>query len=153
MHGLWNEFKSFIARGNVMDLAVAVIVGGAFTAILNSLVNDILTPLLSLLTAGINFSALSFTLGLGNDAAVLTYGKFIQAVINFFVFSLVIFLMIKAINKVSNKKPTGEQTKTCPYCAEEIPRLAVRCPKCTTVLDESKMPAELRTNEVAPKPF
>lgn len=137
MKALIKEFKEFISRGNVMDMAVGVIIGGAFTAIVNSLVNDMLMPLLSLLTGGFDFSGLCIALGEGKNAATINYGSFISAIINFLLIALVIFLIIKAINKVSRKKkeeapvPT---TKECPYCKEQIAMEATRCPHCTSKL-------------------
>lgn len=138
MKALIEEFKEFISRGNVMDMAVGVIIGGAFTAIVNSLVNDMLMPLLSLLTGGFDFSGLCIALGEGENAATINYGSFISAIINFLLIALVIFLIIKAINKVSRKKkeeapvPT---TKECPYCKEQIAMEATRCPHCTSKLE------------------
>lgn len=138
MKALIREFKEFISRGNVMDMAVGVIIGGAFTAIVNSLVNDMLMPLLSLLTGGFDFSGLCIALGEGENAATINYGSFISAIINFLLIALVIFLIIKAINKVSRKKkeeapvPT---TKECPYCKEQIAIEATRCPHCTSKLE------------------
>ena len=138
MKALIKEFKEFISRGNVMDMAVGVIIGGAFTAIVNSLVNDMLMPLLSLLTGGFDFSGLCIALGDGENAATINYGSFISAIINFLLIALVIFLIIKAINKVSRKKkeeapvPT---TKECPYCKEQIAIEATRCPHCTSKLE------------------
>ena len=138
MKALIKEFKEFISRGNVMDMAVGVIIGGAFTAIVNSLVNDMLMPLLSLLTGGFDFSGLCIALGEGENAATINYGSFISAIINFLLIALVIFLIIKAINKVSRKKkeeapvPT---TKECPYCKEQIAIDATRCPHCTSKLE------------------
>lgn len=138
MKALIEEFKEFISRGNVMDMAVGVIIGGAFTAIVNSLVNDMLMPLLSLLTGGFDFSGLCIALGEGKNAATINYGSFISAIINFLLIALVIFLIIKAINKVSRKKkeeapvPT---TKECPYCKEQIAIEATRCPHCTSKLE------------------
>ena len=138
MKALIKEFKEFISRGNVMDMAVGVIIGGAFTAIVNSLVNDMMMPLLSLLTGGFDFSGLCIALGEGENAATINYGSFISAIINFLLIALVIFLIIKAINKVSRKKkeeapvPT---TKECPYCKEQIAIEATRCPHCTSKLE------------------
>lgn len=140
MKAFIKEFKEFISRGNVMDMAVGIIIGGAFTAIVNSLVNDILMPLLSILTGGMDFSSLSIVLGVGENAATLNYGLFIGAVINFLLIALVIFWLIKAINKVSNlrKKEAEEEeeatTKVCPYCKEEVAIDATRCPHCTSEL-------------------
>ena len=100
--GFVGEFKEFILRGNVMDMAVGVIVGGAFTAIVTSLNEDILTPILGIF-GGTDFSELKVTLGIGDNAPVLTYGNFITAVINFLITALVIFCIIKAINKASER--------------------------------------------------
>lgn len=134
--GFFAEFKKFILRGNVLDMAVGVIVGGAFTAIVSSLNEDILTPLLGIL-GGTDFSNLTVTLGSSADAPVLMYGNFITAVINFLITALVIFLIIKGINKVNDKfkKPEEEAaptTKICPYCKSEIAIDATKCPHCTS---------------------
>lgn len=136
MKAFIKEFKEFISRGNVMDMAVGVIIGGAFTAIVNSLVNDVVMPLLSLLTGGFDFSALCIVLGEGEDAATLNYGAFISAVINFILIALVIFFVIKAINKFSRKKKAEPEAATteCPFCKEKIALEASRCPHCTSEL-------------------
>ena len=145
MMKLLKEFREFINRGNVMDLAVAVIIGGAFTAIINSIVGDLITPILSLITGSVNFSSLSVSFGDGADAATFKYGMFIQAVLNFLILSIVVFFMVKGINKLIRKKATQEApTKVCPYCGEKIPASAVRCPRCTTILDVDKVPAAIR---------
>jgi large conductance mechanosensitive channel len=139
------EFKEFISRGNVMDLAVAVIIGAAFGAITTSLVKDLVTPLLSLITGGIDFNHLTIKLGDGPVAAEFHYGNFLQALINFLVISFVVFLLMKAINTLLRKrKEEAPPTKTCPFCAQEIPAVAVRCPSCTTILDEGAVPEALR---------
>ncbi|MBR5579538.1 MAG: large conductance mechanosensitive channel protein MscL [Lachnospiraceae bacterium] len=131
------EFKKFITRGNVMDMAVGVIIGGAFTAIVNSLVNDIMMPVLSLITGGIDFTHMCIILGKGEEAATLNYGTFLAAVINFLLIALVIFIMIKFINKLTPKKEKApETTKTCPYCREKIDLKATRCPHCTSLVEE-----------------
>ncbi|MCH5262532.1 MAG: large conductance mechanosensitive channel protein MscL [Lachnospiraceae bacterium] len=135
MKAFMTEFKKFVARGNVMDMAVGIIIGGAFTAIVTSLVNDILMPILSLLTGGFDFSALCIVLGEGENAATLNYGSFIAAIINFFLISLVIFMLIKTINKLSIKKEEAPATtKECPFCKEQVSVSAVRCPHCTSEL-------------------
>ena len=146
MKKLWNEFKEFINRGNAMDLAVAVVVGAAFSAIINSVVTDLVTPLISLMTAGIDFSSLEFVVGEGADAASFRYGALIQATITFFITAFVIFLIIKAINKLANKQLLNKAAPTipCPYCKTLIPDDAVRCPHCTTLLDSSKVPEDVR---------
>ncbi len=135
--GFFNEFKKFISRGNVIDLAVGVIIGGAFTGIVTSLNDDIITPILGMF-GGVDFSNLTVTLGLSENAPILTYGNFITAVINFLITALVVFCMIKSINKVAEKvKPKEEEEKTtkkCPYCKTEIAIDAVKCPHCTSDL-------------------
>lgn len=143
------EFKKFILRGNVMDMAVGVIVGGAFTAIVTSLNTDILTPILGIF-GGTDFSYLTVKLGSGENAPMLTYGNFITAVINFLITALVIFLLLKVINSLTEKlsrKPEAQEeaaptTKKCPYCMSEIDIQATRCPHCTSVLEETKAAAE-----------
>ena len=141
-----NEFKEFISRGNVMDMAVGVIVGGAFTAIVTSLNADILTPLLGIF-GGTDFSYLTVTLGSGENAPVLTYGNFLTAVINFLITALVIFLLLKVINKLTEKlsslskkeeEVAAPTTKKCPFCMSEIDIQATRCPHCTSMLEENK---------------
>lgn len=134
MKAFFEEFKKFITKGNVLDLAVGVIIGGAFTAIVNSLVNDILMPVLSLLTGGMDFSSMCVVLSDGPEPATLNYGAFIAAVINFLLIAFVIFLLIKAINKVRNKKEEAPapDTKECPFCHEKISIKASRCPHCTS---------------------
>lgn len=135
----FNEFKKFIMRGNVMDMAVGVIVGGAFTAIVTSLNEDILTPILGVF-GGTDFSYLAVTLGSGSDAPVLMYGKFITAIINFLITAFMIFLVIKGINRFNDKfkRPeeiTSRSTKMCPYCKNEINIEATRCPHCTSEIE------------------
>ncbi len=136
MKNFWKEFKEFISKGNVMDMAVGVIIGGAFTAIVTSLVNDIIMPLLSLLTGGLDFTSLCIVLGEGEDAATFNYGAFISAIINFLLIALVIFLVIKAINKFNKKKEEAPTTKDCPYCAEKISIKAKKCPHCASDLED-----------------
>lgn len=140
--GFVAEFKKFIMRGNVMDMAVGVIVGGAFTSIVTSLNQDILTPILGIF-GGTDFSYLTVALGKGENAPVLNYGNFITAVINFLITALVIFCLIKLLNKVSEKlsrreeeKPAAPTTKKCPFCKSEIAIDATRCPHCTSQLEE-----------------
>jgi large conductance mechanosensitive channel len=136
MKKITQEFKEFIMRGNVIDLAVGVIIGGAFQAIVNSLVDDIINPLLSIFLKDIDFSAL--TLNVLN--AKIGYGSLINAIITFLINGFVIFLIIKAINKSASafKKPEEEAaptTKVCPFCKSEIAIDATRCPHCTSQLD------------------
>jgi len=128
------EFKDFVMRGNVLDLAVAVIIGGAFGKIIGSLVNDILMPLIGLVMGGIDFTALSFSVG----DAVVAYGAFIQAIIDFLIIAFVIFLLLKNAEKMKKEDaapvPAEPTTKECPYCYSEIPVKATRCPHCTSEL-------------------
>ena len=140
--GFIAEFKQFILRGNVLDMAIGVIIGGAFTAIVTSLNQDILTPLLGLI-GGTDFTHLMYALGEGEEAPVLMYGNFITAVINFLITALVIFLFIKSVNGITNKLSKKEEeaapapsTKKCPYCKSDIDLEATRCPHCTSVLEE-----------------
>ena len=141
MKGFIEEFKKFIMRGNVLDMAVGVIVGGAFTAIVTSLNKDILTPLLAIL-GGTDFSHLQLKLGSSETAPVLMYGNFITAIINFLVTAFAIFCLVKLINTVSEKfakkeepAPAAPTTKKCPYCLSEIAIEATRCPHCTSHIE------------------
>ncbi len=128
------EFKTFVMRGNVLDLAVAVIIGGAFGKIIGSLVNDILMPLIGLVMGGLDFSALNFAVG----DAVIAYGAFIQAIVDFLVIAFVIFIIVKSANSAKKKEPAPAPaeptTKECPYCFTEISIKATRCPNCTSEL-------------------
>ena len=137
MKKFMDEFKKFISRGNVMDMAVGVIIGGAFTAIVNSLVNDVMMPVLSLITGGLDFSKLCIVLGEGEGAATLNYGSFVAAIINFLLIAFVIFMLIKTINKFFKKEeaPAPVTTKDCPYCKQKIALEATRCPHCTSQLE------------------
>ena len=160
------EFKEFALKGNIIDLAIGVIIGGAFQSIVNSLVNDIIMPLLNSFTGKMDFSDLVFTVG--NSS--VRYGAFISAVINFLIVAFTLFLVIKYINKLNKKieeakkqemmskssikkklfkKYTEEEniessiveeatTKLCPYCLSEIPYHATKCGHCTSKLKEEK---------------
>ena len=96
------EFRDFIAKGNVMDLAVGIIIGAAFTAIVNSLVEDLINPLIGIFTGGVDFSGLGYRLGDGEDAATFAYGNFITAVINFLIIAWVVFMLVKAVNRIKS---------------------------------------------------
>jgi len=128
------EFRDFAMRGNVMDLAIAVIIGGAFGKIIASLVNDILMPLIGLLLGGVNFAELSFTV---KDAVVM-YGSFIQAIVDFILVAFVIFLLVRTMNNMKKKEPAPAPaeptTKECPHCFTTISIKATRCPNCTSQL-------------------
>ena len=140
-----NEFKDFIAKGNVIDMAVGVIVGGAFGKIVTSLVEDIIMPPISKLLSGVNVQEMFYaldgnkyaTLQEARDAAapIIAYGNFIQNVINFLIIALVIFIAIKQVAKVRpQEEAPAPTTKVCPYCKSEIPIEAVKCPHCTSDL-------------------
>lgn len=151
MKKFFSEFKKFIAQGNVIDLAVGVIIGSAFSGIVKSLVENIITPAISVLTKNIAFSDLFYaldgkkyaTLAAAQEAGVATinYGIFIQGVIDFIITAFVIFLMVKVINKIreAGKKeeaPADPTTKECPFCKSEISIDATRCPHCTSEITE-----------------
>jgi len=132
---MWKEFKAFIMRGNVIDLAVGVIIGGAFGKIVASLVNDILMPLIGLILGGVNFSGLAWKI---KDASI-NYGMFLQSVVDFLIIATAIFFIVKAINRLQKKPetapaPAEPTTKECPYCLSTIPIKATRCPHCTSQL-------------------
>lgn len=137
MKKFFSEFKEFIMRGNVLDLSVAVIIGAAFQAIVTSLTDNIISPIIGIFTK-MNFDQLALTIP--RTDVVIKYGAFITAVINFLIMALVIFVLVKAINKVMSigrkkeeeAKPT---TKKCEYCKSEIDIEATRCPHCTSKLE------------------
>ena len=141
---MFKEFRTFIMRGNVMDLAIAVIIGTAFGAIINSLVKDIIMPPIGLALGNVDFANLFVSLD-GNTyeslakaqelgAPTLNYGLFINTIINFLIVGFVIFLIVKAINKMQKPVPVAVTTKVCVFCATEIPLAAKRCPHCTSEL-------------------
>ncbi len=149
MKKIINEFKVFIMRGNVLDLAVGVIIGGAFQKIISSLVNDIIMPIISLCTGGIDFTNWFISLdgkhysslqeATAANASTLNYGVFITEVIDFLIMAFVIFVMVKTMNTLTSrvKKPVEEKppTKICPFCKSKIASEATRCPHCTSILD------------------
>ncbi|MBQ4104793.1 MAG: large conductance mechanosensitive channel protein MscL [Clostridia bacterium] len=148
------EFKEFISKGNVMDMAVGVVIGAAFQGIIKSLVDDVIMPFISLITGGMDFSSWYIVLGeipegVENNMAALKeagvatfcYGNFISAVIYFLILAFVVFLLVKGIAKIKDLAPKKEKeeeaptTKKCPYCCTEIDVKATRCPHCTSELD------------------
>jgi large conductance mechanosensitive channel len=147
---MWKEFKEFIMRGNVLDLAVGIIIGAAFGSIVTSLVKDIIMPPIGLLLGKINFADMminltpekgTFTsLKAAQDAgaATINYGQFINTLINFLIVAFVIFLVVRAANALKRKPApapaASPTTKVCPMCATEIPVKAKRCPHCTSEL-------------------
>lgn len=139
------EFKEFAVKGNVVDLAVGIILGTAFGAIVTSFVNDIVMPPLGLLLGKVDFANLFISLSgqaypslkAAKDAgaATLNYGVFINAVINFVIVAFVMFLLIKQINRLKREEPpAAPTTKDCPFCLSKIPIKATRCPNCTSQL-------------------
>jgi len=139
---MFKEFKEFALKGNVLDLAIAVIMGAAFGAVVNSIVNDIIMPPIGVLLGNVNFSDLFINLSGGSyaslaaakeaGAATINYGVFINQVINFLIVAFVMFLLVKQINRLKKPAPVVEPaTKECPYCLSKIPAKATRCAYCT----------------------
>jgi len=145
---MWKEFKAFAMKGNVVDLAVGVIIGGAFGKIVSSLVSDIIMPLVGLLLGKLDFTNLFITLGDGSfntleeakkaGVATLNYGLFINNIIDFLIIAFAIFIVVKQINRIPRKKeePAEVKTKTCRFCYSEVHIDASRCPYCTSSLDD-----------------
>jgi large conductance mechanosensitive channel len=131
---MWKEFKEFSMKGNVIDLAVGVIIGGAFGKIVSSLVSDIIMPLMGLILGKLDFSNLYYTLGSG---AKLNFGLFLNNIIDFLIIAFSIFIVIKQINRFTEKKdePTPVKTKICKYCYSTIHVNASRCPHCTSQVE------------------
>lgn len=143
------EFKKFALKGNMIDLAVGVIIGGAFNALVSSLVNDIIMPALSIFTGKMDFANWFFALD-GNTyetieaakeagVATINYGNFISGIINFIIMAFVVFMMVRAINKLKKDEPAAPAaptTKKCPFCKTDIPLEATKCPHCTSTLEE-----------------
>ena len=139
------EFKEFAMRGNLIDLAIGIVIGGAFGKIVTSFVNDVVMPPIGKLLRGVNFADLFIDLSGTNPASVqaakdagvptLNYGAFLNTVIDFIIVAFVMFLVVKAINKMKKPAPAASPTtKECPYCKTEIPLAATRCPHCTSQL-------------------
>jgi large conductance mechanosensitive channel len=142
---VFNEFKQFAMRGNVLDLAIAVIIGAAFGAIVTSLVNDVIMPPIGLLMGGLDFKDYFIalrptelqTLAEVKTAGipVIAYGQFLNTVFNFLIVAFCIFLLVKQINRSQKPADDAPSTKECPFCASGISIKAVRCPNCTSALD------------------
>jgi len=152
------EFKEFALKGNIMDMAVGVVIGGAFQKIVNSLVNDIIMPAISVITGNIDFSDMVYEV----NGATITYGNFITTIVDFLIIAFSIFLVVKYLNKLNKLKELGDlaakldkngkiikhkkeevpeepkepETKVCPYCLTEVKYHATRCPHCTSELEE-----------------
>jgi len=160
MEKIFKDFQEFITRGNVIDLAIGIIIGGAFSAVVNSIVNNLMMPPLGILIGNVDFQDLFIVLKQGEEtlppgatlemarevgAVTLNYGQFITDLISFLLLALGVFLMIKGIQKIKNRasKPKEEeedvpQEKNCPYCQKDIPVNASRCPYCTSALERIK---------------
>lgn len=149
---MFKEFKEFALRGNVVDMSVGIIVGGAFGTIVSTLVSDILMPPLGLLTGGVDFSNLYLILKEGvpagpyaalakaktAGAVTLNYGLFLNALVSFSIVSFSVFILVKAINRLRRKEdeaPAPPSKKSCPYCLTQVPQEATRCPACTSTLE------------------
>lgn len=147
---MWEEFKKFIMRGNVLDMAVGIIIGAAFGAIVKSLVDDVIMPPIGLLLGKVNFTDLFITLGPGSydslaaakdaGAATINYGIFINTVITFVIVAFVVFLVVRSMNRMVERQkkeevPAAPTTKTCPECLSDIPIEAHRCKFCTVVVE------------------
>ena len=130
------EFKEFAFKGNVVDMAVGVMIGGAFSSIVTSVVNNLFMPLLSLVTGRIDFTSLQIVLGEGENPAVFAYGTFIQNVIDFILMAFCVFLFVKMINRFRKKEEPApaKPARLCPYCKTAIADDATRCPHCTSQL-------------------
>jgi len=145
---MWKEFREFIARGNVFDLAVGIVIGAAFTAVVNSFVKDLLMPIIGFIFGGADFSnyfivlkapagATFVTLAAAQAAGAVTinWGLFLNGVINFLIVALVLFFLIKGVNKLYKQPvPPPPDTKECPFCFSKVPTRATRCPQCTSEL-------------------
>ncbi|HOJ09146.1 MAG TPA: large conductance mechanosensitive channel protein MscL [Clostridiales bacterium] len=147
---MWKEFKQFAVKGNIIDMAMGIIIGSAFSKIVSSLVNDMIMPIFSLIIGRIDFTNLFIALdgkhyeklGDAKEAAVSTinYGMFISAIIDFLIIAFSLFLIIRNVNKLKKKEeaPPAEPTaKVCPYCQSTISIKATRCPQCTSELVET----------------
>jgi len=129
---MFKEFKEFAMRGSVLDMAVGIIIGGAFGTIVSSLVADVLMPPIGMLLGKVDFASLSIRL---SDTVAIGYGKFINSVISFLIVAICLFLIIRSMNRLKKKEaaaPAAPTTKDCPFCATAVPIKAVRCPHCTS---------------------
>ncbi|MBP7707812.1 MAG: large-conductance mechanosensitive channel protein MscL [Candidatus Aminicenantes bacterium] len=129
---MFKEFKEFAMRGSVLDMAVGIIIGGAFGTIVSSLVTDVLMPPIGMILGKVDFASLSIRL---SDTVAIGYGKFINSVISFLIVAFCLFLIIRSMNRLKKKEtaaPAAPTTKDCPFCATAVPIKAVRCPHCTS---------------------
>lgn len=134
---MWKEFKAFAMRGNVIDMAVGIIIGTAFGRIITSLVNDIIMPPIGFILGKVDFSNLVLTLHKKTEtmpAVVISYGVFINTLISFIIIAFAMFIIIKQVNRLTGAKPDEPVKKDCPFCCSSIPIKATRCPDCTSNL-------------------
>lgn len=134
---MFQEFKTFILRGNVVDLAVGIVIGAAFGKVVTSFVNDILMPPIGVLLGQVDFTSLSFTLidKMGDKpAVVISYGKFVGSIVDFLIVGFAIFLVVKQVNRMQKPKEVVVDKKDCDYCFSSIPLKATKCPHCTADL-------------------
>jgi len=155
---MWKEFKEFAVKGNALDLAIGVIIGAAFTGIVNSLVKDIIMPPIGLITGGLDFSNKFIVLKAAKDgttsfpsldaatkagATTWNYGNFTTLVINFIIVAFAVFMLVRAINQMKRPKPGAPPVvKDCPRCTKTIPINAMRCPECTSELEGAAVRAQ-----------
>lgn len=130
MRNLWEEFKEFAIGGNLIQLAVAFVLGVAFAAVVTSLVDDIFMPIIGAIVSDKSFANLSFEVG----GAEVRYGSFLTTLVNFLLIALIMFIVIKGYNQLRREEQAPVDTKPCPFCASTIPLAAVRCPHCTSEL-------------------
>jgi large conductance mechanosensitive channel len=155
---MFKEFSKFIARGNVIDLAVGIVIGAAFTSVVNSFVTDVLTPPIGLLTGGVDFSALfidlsgegypSLAAAQAAGAATINYGLFINALISFTIVGFAVFLLVQSYNRLREKQqsvPAAPTDQECPFCRFTIPVAATRCAHCTSALPGATAPGAFST--------
>ncbi|WP_236785740.1 large conductance mechanosensitive channel protein MscL [Anaerococcus ihuae] len=128
---MWKEFKEFISKGNVIDMAIGLVMGSAFTAIVSAVVDGILMPIISGLTAGVDYEDLTVNF----FGSKLLIGSVINAIITFLIISLFLFIIVKTLNKAKKEEVVEETTKICPHCKSEIDIEATRCPNCTSKLE------------------
>jgi large conductance mechanosensitive channel len=155
---MWQDFKGFIMRGNVLDLAVAVVIGAAFGGVVKSLVDDVIMPPIGLALGKVDFSNLYILLRDGTKAAApyaslaeakaagavtINYGVFLNGVLGFLIVALAVFLLVRAVTRMARKPaPPAPNTKNCPFCATAIPLAAIRCPHCTSDLEGARSAAQ-----------
>ena len=142
MKKIIKEFKEFAVKGNVIDMAVGLVIGSAFTAIVTALTQNIFLPIISIITGGIDYSAWNITVGTGENAPVIGFGTLASAIVTFIVVALAMFILIKGINRLRKPKEEPAPKRKCPYCCSEIADEATRCPHCTSVLESAEESTE-----------